>query len=178
MQFFHHFLNIFFWLLDPRLDLVEFFKCMSWQLIFFSFFDLSTSGNDAYHRWPSKLKHLFSVWGLFWKVGLLVQSCLYHFCPNRGLWLKSVLEKWVFFGQHTLRHQSGWFQNITILGTCIFGSWKGFGRLEAIASLDAYQITNCQFLSKVHHFCCLISKNSREVSKSRILWPNAWASVI
>ena len=48
------------------------------------------------------------------------------------------------FGQHASRHQSGWFQNITILGTC-FCSLKRFGRFETVASLDAYQITNCQF---------------------------------
>ena len=29
--------------------------------VFFLFFDLSTSGNDECHRWPSKLKNLFSV---------------------------------------------------------------------------------------------------------------------
>ena len=44
---------------------------------------------------------------------------------------------------------------------CFWGHQKSFGRLEAVASLDAYQITNYQFLSKTHHFCCLISKNSR-----------------
>ena len=38
------------------------------------------------------------------------------------------------------------------LGTCIFGHRENFDRLEAIASLDAYQITNYQFLSKTHHF--------------------------
>ena len=67
---------------------------------------LSTPGNDACHRWPSKLL----MWGLFWKAGLLVQSCLYRFCPKRRLWLKSVPEKWVFFGQHVPRHQSGYFR--------------------------------------------------------------------
>ena len=29
---------------------------------------------------------------------------------------------------------------------CIFGHWKGLGRFEAIASLDAYQITKYQIL--------------------------------
>ena len=33
-----------------------------------------------------------------------------------------------------------------------FWSSRGFDRLEAVASLDAYQITNYQFLSKSHHF--------------------------
>ena len=38
------------------------------------------------------------------------------------------------------------------LGTCAFCHRGGFERLEAVASLDAYQITNYQFLSKTHQF--------------------------
>ena len=54
-----------------------------------------------------------------------------------------------------------------------FWSSKGFGRLEVVASLDAYQITNCQFISKSHHFCCLIFEGfEKQVSKSGVLWPN------
>ena len=35
--------------------------------------------------------------------------------------------------------------------------FKRFGGLEAVASLDVYQITNYQFPLKTHHFfCCLI----------------------
>ena len=30
----------------------------------------------------------------FERVGLLVQSCLGHFCPKRGSWLKSISKKW------------------------------------------------------------------------------------
>ena len=54
-----------------------------------------------------------------------------------------------------------------------FWSSMGFDRLEAVASLDAYQITNCQFLSKIHHFCCLISEEFERVSKLGVLWPIA-----
>ena len=125
-------------------------------LFFFLFFDLSTSGNDACYRWPSKLKHLFLVWRLFWKVDLLVQSCFYHSCLKRGLWLKSVPEKWVIVINVPQGINQRWFESITILGTFVFGHRKGIGRLEVVASLDAYQITNCQFLSKTHHFYCLI----------------------
>ena len=35
----------------------------------FLFFDLSTSGNDACHRWFFKLKHLFSCKDCFERVG-------------------------------------------------------------------------------------------------------------
>ena len=45
-----------------------------------------------------------------------------------------------------------WFQSITVLGFVFLVIEKGFDRLEAVASLDAYQITNYQFLSKIHHF--------------------------
>ena len=38
------------------------------------------------------------------------------------------------------------------LRTCVFGQREGFGKLEAVASLDAYQITKYQFPSKTHHF--------------------------
>ena len=51
----------------------------------------------------------------------LVQNCLYHFYPKRGLWLKSVIEKWVIFGQHASRHQSKMISKYHGLGTCVFG---------------------------------------------------------
>ena len=169
MQFLSFFLHFWTWLSWFSFGLNRIFQVhdmtinFSFVLFFsfFGFFDLSTSDNDICHRWPFKLKHLFSMWGLFWKVGFLVRSCLYHFCLKRGLWLKSVLEKWVIFGQHALRHQSKMISKYHDLETCVFCHRGGFDRLEAVASLDAYQITNCQFLSKTHHFCCLISKNSR-----------------
>ena len=113
-----------FLLLDSCLDSTWIFQVHDMTInfsfvIFFCFFhshDLSTPGNDACHRWPFKLKHLFSVWGLFWKVGLLVHSCLYHFCPKRELWLKSILEKWAISSQCAMRHQLRWLQSVVILG--------------------------------------------------------------
>ena len=80
----------------------QFFFCF--VLLFFYSHDWFAPGNDACHRWPSKLKHLFLVWGLFWKVGLLVQGCLYHFCQQKGLWLKSVFEEWAIFNRRASRH--------------------------------------------------------------------------
>ena len=60
-----------------------------------------------------------------------------------------------------------------------FRSLKGFGKFEAVASLDAYQITNYQFPSKTHHFLLLDFQRIREeVFKSGISWPIAWAGVI
>ena len=39
-----------------------------------------------------------------------------------------------------------------------------FGKLKAVASLDAYQITNCQFLSKTYHFLLPDFRRIREIS--------------
>ena len=59
-----------------------------------------------------------------------------------------------------------------ILRSWDFVWFKGFGRLEAVASLDAYQITKYQFPSKTHHFFLLpdFRRIREEVSKSGILW--------
>ena len=112
MQFFQHFLNTFFltrlsWFsfrLNSNFQVHDTTINFSFLLFFFYSHDWSASGNDACHRWPSKLKHLFLVWGLFWKVGLLVQGCLYHFCQQKGLWLTSVFEEWAIFNQRASRH--------------------------------------------------------------------------
>ena len=55
----------------------------------------------------------------------------------------------------------------------VFWSLKRFGRFEAVASLDAYQITNYQFPSKTHHFVVCFRRIREEVSKLGILWPIA-----
>ena len=65
------------------------------------------------------------------------------------------------FGQHAPRHQSKMISRYHGLETCVFGHRKSFGRLEAVASLDAYQITNYQFLQKLIIFVAWFSKNSR-----------------
>ena len=58
-----------------------------------------------------------------------------------------------------------------ILGTCVSGPWKGFGRLEAIASLDAYQITNYRFLQKFI-FCLPDFRRIRESFQIRNFMAN------
>ena len=59
------------------------------------------------------------------------------------------------FGQHVPRHQSKMISRCRGLGI-LFCSLKMFDRFETVASLDAYQITNYQFLQKFIIFCCLI----------------------
>ena len=53
------------------------------------------------------------------------------------------------FGQRAPKHQSRMILKYHSLKTCVFGRWKGFSRFEAIASLDAYQITKYQILQKL-----------------------------
>ena len=95
------------------------------------------------------------IWGSFLKRLAFGSRLLVSFLSREKIWLKSIFEKWAIFGQCALRHQSRWFQTVMIL-ELVFWSLKRFGRFEAVASLDAYQITNYQFPSKTHHFYCLI----------------------
>ena len=117
------------------------------------------------------------MWGLFWKVGLLAQGCLGHFCPKKGSWLKSISEEWVILVNMSQDINQRWFQGIMVLGFCS-AHGKGLAGLKLLASLDAYQITNYQFLQKLVIFCCLISEEFERVRKSGILWPIAWEGVI
>ena len=80
---------------------------------------------------------------------------------RKGLWLKGVLKTWaVFFLVNVPQgNQSRMILKYQSLGTCVFGRWKGFGRLEAIASLDAYQISD---LTKTHFLIAYFLKNSRK----------------
>ena len=51
----------------------------------FFFHDLFTPGNDACHRWPSKLKHHFSCEDYFERVGFWFEGCSRHFCLKKGM---------------------------------------------------------------------------------------------
>ena len=153
------------------LDLIEFFKCMTWQsmfllLFFFSFFfhDLSTQSNDVCHRWPSKLKHLFSCEDLFWKGWLLVRGCSYHFCPEKNMAQKYSREMGNFLSicpEASIKVISK-YHDLGIL----FCSLKRFGRFETVASFDAYQITKYQFFFKKQnrHFLLPDFRRIREIS--------------
>ena len=68
------------------------------------------------------------------------------------------------FGQHAPRHQSKMISKHRGLGTCDFGHRGGFDRLEVVASLEAYEITNYQFLSKTHHSLLPDFRRIREIS--------------
>ena len=108
MQFFIIF-STFFCFLDSYLDLIEFFKCMTWQSIFlfsFLFFhDLFTLGNDVCHRWLSKLKHHFSCEDCFgfWLFG---PKLFIPLLSTKRVMVRKCFREMGNFGQHASRHQS------------------------------------------------------------------------
>ena len=172
---FHHFLNIFFWLSWFSFGLNSNFSSAWHDNQFFSLFfhDLSTPGNDACHRWPSRLKHLFLCKDCFGRVGFLVQSCLGHFYPKRGSWLKNISEKWVILVNMSQGINQRWFRGITVLGFCS-AHGKRFGKFETVSKswcTPNYQIS---VFSKTRHFLLPDFWRIRElVSKSGILRPIA-----
>ena len=66
------------------------------------------------------------------------------------------------FGQRVLRHQLRSILRYHGFRIFIFDHWKGFGRLEAIGSSNAYQITEYQILQKII-FCPISKIFAREV---------------
>ena len=52
--------------------------------------------------------------------------------------------------------------------TCVFGYRKRFGKLEAIASLDAYQATKYQVLQKLIFRYLIFEEIEKEIFKSGI----------
>ena len=138
---------------------------------------LSTSGNNACHGWLSKLKHLFWYEDCFERFGLLVWGCSYHFCPEKDR-LKSIFWEmgnlWSMCLEASIKVISEYYD----LGI-LFCSLKRFGRFETVASLDAYQITNYQFLQKFIIFLLSDFWRIREmIFGSEILGPIAWVGVI
>ena len=73
------------------------------------------------------------------------------FVSKKGLWLKGFPRN----GQFSVNVSQGINQGdfrVSQFWDLYFWSLKRFGGFEAVASLDAYQITNYQFPSKTHHF--------------------------
>ena len=131
---------------------------MTWQSIFcFSFLLLSTQGNDACHRWPSELKCLFSCKDCFERLAFWSQV-VYIISVQREGYGQKCSRKMSNFGPHAPKHQSKMISRYHDFGDLCFWSSIEFWRLEAVASLNAYQIINYQFLLITHHFCCLISE--------------------
>ena len=108
---------------------------------------------------------------------------------------RRVLEKWAIFGQRAPRHQSSWFQSITILrlvflviekvwqvwicskSWCIpnYQSWVSFKNLSFFCLI--FEVIS--FLQKLIIFLLPdFRRIQEEVSKSGILWPIAWAGMI
>ena len=89
---------------------------------------------------------------VFWSKGHLC-----HFCQQEWVVAQRIIEKWaiVFSINMPQGINQGWFWNIMVSGFVFLVIEKRFGRLEAVASLDAYQITKNQILQN-SFFCCLI----------------------
>ena len=119
---------------------------------FCSFFlcshELSTPGDDACHKWPSRLKHHFSWENCFERGCLLVKGLFMSFLSKERIMAQKCSREMgnFLFGQRAPRHQSRMILKYYGPGTCVFGYRKWVGRLEAIASLDAYQIIKYQVL--------------------------------
>ena len=73
------------------------------------------------------------------------------FVSKRGLWLEGSLRNGLFSINVPQGINQGDFR-VSRFWDLYFFSLKRFGRFEAVASLDAYQITNYQFSSKTHYF--------------------------
>ena len=127
MQFFILFSTFFFCFLDSCLGLIEFYQVHDMTINFFIFFMLmicllraTMHILDGLPAWSisSHMRTRFERVSLWFEV--------YHFCPKRGLWLKSVFEKWVILVNMPQDINRRWFQSITILGLAflvIDGFW-------------------------------------------------------
>ena len=93
------FFNIFeFGLLGSHLDSIEILKCIIWQsnfffCLFFVFISFllwtTTQAIGGLSDWSITSHERIVLKGvIFWSKG-----CSCHFCPKKGLWLKSVPEK-------------------------------------------------------------------------------------
>ena len=121
---------------DFRLDSIKFFKCMIWQsnpfFAFIFFYNLSIPGNDAYHKWLSRLKHHFSCRNCFERVIFWSKGGSCHFCSKKWLWLKSVPEKWTIFFLVNVPQDinQGWFWYIMVLWLVFLVIEKEFAGLK------------------------------------------------
>ena len=167
IQFFHHFVNIFFfftWLswfsfrLNSNFSSAwhdnQFFFCS-----FFAFFILTICllrapmhTIDGPSSWSISSHVRIVLKGLaFWskvvyiifQMRKVITQRLYHFCLQ-----EKIMAQEIFWGMGNFRSTYPKASIVVIseyhdLGTCFFWSLK---RFEAAASLDVYQITNYQFL--------------------------------
>ena len=187
--FFHNFLNLVFLIFVWTQS--NYSSAWHDNQFFFHSHNMSTPNDDAYHKWPSKLKNHFSCGNCFGEGRLLVQGLFTSFLSKERVWLKSVLfvstrnrvmvqkiADTIFVSKKELWLE-GFSRNgpfsinvpqsinqgdfkVSRFWDLYFWPLKGFGRFKAVASLDAYQITNYQFPSKTHHFfVAWFLKNSR-----------------
>ena len=145
-------------------------------LFFFRSHDLSTLGNDAYHRWPFNLKHHSSCENCFENESSfgsrvvhiisvqrkgMAQKCFIYVRKEKGYGSKGFRKMGNFRSTCPQGINQGDFR-VSGFWDLYFWSFKGFGRFEAIASLDAYQITKYQTLQKLIIFLLSDFRRIRE----------------
>ena len=165
--------------LDFCLDSIEFFKCMIWHSNPFFFLLLLFFFMTCLLRAMTHIIDGFSGWNTISHVGIVLkgssfgQMVVHVISVQKKMAQKCSREMDNFiFGQRAPRHQSRIIWRYYGLMTCVFGYWKGVGRLEAIASLDAYQITKYQVLQKLIIFYFLVSEEfEKEILKLEIFLP-------
>ena len=191
MQFFNHFFHIFFLefgFLDSRLDLLEFFKCMTWQSFFlfivlfiFSFscsHGLSTPGNDVCHRWPSKLKRLFSCEDCFERL-VFWSNVVYIIFVQKEDYGSKVFSKMDNFWSTCPKASIKDDFEVSRSWDLRFWSLREFWR--AWSCNKSWCIPNYQlsvFFKNSSFFVAWFRRIQEEVFKSGILWPVAWAGMI
>ena len=140
---------------------------------------MSTPGNDVCHRWPSKLKHIFSCEDCFGR--LAFWSKVVYIIPVQREDHGSKVFQWKIGNfrsmcPKTLIMVISGYHDLGIL----FCSWKRFGRFGTVSKswcIPNYQIS---IFSKTRHFFLLSDfwRIRERVSESGILWPIAWVDVI
>ena len=164
--FHHHFFELDSF--DFCLNSIKFLKCMIWQsfffvLLIFSFFLVlvvcllrtTMYAIDGPPDWGITFLVIIVLKGVvFW-----LKGCSCHFYPKKGLWLKSIFEKWAILvnvPQGTNRSDFG----VSRLWDLWFWSLKGFW-LDWNCS-KFWRIPNIKSYKNSFSFVAWFSKNSRK----------------
>ena len=132
----------------------SFFVCVCFLFFFLILTVCLLRATMQCYEWSFKLKHLFSYEDYFERV-IFWSKVVYIISVNKKVMAQKCFGRMGNFRSTCLKalvRMISVYHNLGIL----FCSLKMFGRFKTVASLDAYQIINYQFLSKTHHFCCLI----------------------
>ena len=163
-----------FGFLDFHLDSIEFLKCMIWQsnfsfcflCFFFCFFlcshELSTSGDDACHRWPSRLKHHFSCGIVLKMVAFWSKGCSYHFCQQEKGYGSKVFSRHGQFSFWSTCPKASIKDDFEILWSCDLYSWLLKRSWQAWSCSKSWRIPNIKSYKNSSFFVAWFLKSSRK----------------